>query len=255
VHDENFKRRLGIIHQFIDKEKMHLEVVVDIKSKNLFDLYSRRLDIIVSKNIVFDLVLNLHPLISTEDVDNFIALNKDRAVGLDIVLNFQSIQKNPQFTPEFGVVIEKLMMSTMGKYSVANLAQYFVDKDIPMSDLVYNFVENQANNGFAIDKMGDIYFLAYGFGDIVLQNKKGQLGYVDFENKRFVFNPTHALKRNILSNCCKEVCSRCDFQKKCHGTGFGLYQTYGSNEVCVNPSKELFLIKGNKSKFYEIEKE
>lgn len=246
--EEKLKEKLAIISKYLHPNQLALESVVDpLRLEKDYNRYLNNLKSLTKIFPFYDVVLNISSALKPEHGFLWAKFLLDTEA-----LNFD-IQYAINNTNDYRVKIKKEVFDQF----ISNLYDGLGDKAKDLFDLsvgipstkeegsIFDEIENQAkemiNERVAVDSLGNMYPIAFGYGDILLDHRYDFpiIGNIDekFDSKSAEKKVIDYLSDLFLKH---KKCKTCEHSKVCYSTGYAFYNKFSNKDKCENIGRFVF---------------
>lgn len=246
--EEKLKEKLAIMSNYLHPNQLALESVIDpLRLEKDYDRYLKNLRDITKIFPFYDVVLNISGALKPEHGFLWAKFLLDTEA-----LNFD-IQYAINNTNNYRVKIKKEIFDQF----IINLYEGLGDKAKDLFDLsvsipstkaegsIVEEMKNQAkemiNERVAVDHKGNMYPIAFGYGDILLDQR---YDFPVIGNIYEPFDKTSAEKKVVdyLSNLFiqNKKCKTCEHSQICYSTGYAFYNKFSNQNKCENIGRFVF---------------
>ena len=249
---EKFEHKIKIIKKYFTSDQIACDVVVDPDRLGVeTQTYATHLSKLKDHIEFIDIAVNLHRAIKKESIRDLQKLIQEiEALNLDLQYaihpkNKDKVAIHPKdfqvFWNELNQILNLDPEKNEGLLSLS-FNHSKVDDSIPLEWLIKNQLQNDFEERLAIDESGNVWAVAFGLGDIVLNQDWGLPPVGTVKNGVFEEFKTsqRILKNKLLESANSTSCQTCRFRSLCYGTGYGWYQVAAQTPTCMNPAYVLF---------------
>jgi radical SAM protein with 4Fe4S-binding SPASM domain len=242
LSQDKMKPKLELISSFFKKTQVAVEGVIDAdKLEHHYDRYMSNYSMISSYLPLFDVALNISSTLTERQGELF-----TRFLNEANILNFD-LQYAINNTNDYRVKIGREHFEQFFENVYKNIPNYLIDLSVSLPTASHDddtsiFDEINKNaleiirERLIIDPNGNIFPLAFGFGDILLTQKYDfpPIGHISkpFNEEEAQKTIADYLKKIFVKN---KVCHTCEFNKQCYGTGYAFYNKFNkTTSECEN---------------------
>lgn len=253
---EKMKPKIESIQKYLKGNQFAVDAVIDptILNKN-FDNYLANYKMIKKDFPFFDLVVNISNHVSENDIKNLMKFFKElNLLSFDVQYalnktNTYRVKVDKEKFKELMYVIENEATDkeTLLGYNLA-IPSAKEDDNKTIFEQIKGHAKEIVSERFAVKGNGDIYPIAFGYGDIILDEKYDmpRIGNI----KDGIFNEEKAMEiiESYLINVFRKnkVCHTCEYSSMCYSTGYSFYNKFSHPKECENVG--LYIFEGIKNK-------
>lgn len=254
---ENMKEKAARVRKHLAPTQVIFDAVIDPERlEEHFDNYTKNLELLTSYFSFVDVAINIHKGLTPKDAFWLHKFTSQRQVlNLDIQYavnntNSYRVQTNPDDFRGFWETLWELFEKDNDEKRLSlSLSSPQIDDEMSIPELIKKATDAAFDERVLVDLEGNVWFVAYGLGDIFVDKKFTVPGIIDvqpigkIENGIYIQNPQtrRTLERAMLKASSGEECRDCEYVKYCYGTGYGWYHIHSEDlNTCGNPAKVCF---------------
>lgn len=247
---EKMKPKINAIQKHLLGNQFAIDAVIDptVLDKH-FDNYLNNYKMIKKDFPFFDLVVNISNHVTEKDIENLMKFFKELNL-----LSFD-IQYALNKTNTYRVKVDKLkfkdLMHIVETQATDKETLLGYNLAIPSakeedSKTIFEHIKGQAkeiiNERFAVKGNGDIYPIAFGYGDIILDEKYDMMPIGNTKDAYFDEEKASKIIENYLLGIFKKnkVCHTCEYSSMCYSTGYSFYNKFSHPKECENVGLYIF---------------
>lgn len=254
---ENMKEKAERIRKYLEPTQVVFEAVIDPERlEEHFDDYTNNLTLLTSYFSFLDVAINIRKGLTPKDaflLHKF--ASQEQVLNLDLQYavnntNAYRVQTDPEDFQGFWETLWELFTKDGDERRLSlSLSSPKVDEEMSLPELIKKTTDASFDERVLVDENGEVWFVAYGLGDIFIDSKFSIPGIIDvkpigkIEGGVYIENPKtrRSLEHAMLKAAAGEECMDCKYVKSCYGTGYGWYHIHSGNlDKCGNPAKVCF---------------
>lgn len=241
---EKMLPKVEAIQKYLKGNQFAIDAVIDptILDKH-FDTYLENYKAITSKFPFFDLVVNISNHVEKKDMENLMIFFKElNLLSFDIQYalnktNTYRVKVDKEKFKELMFIVEN-NASDIERLIGYNLAIPSAREED--NKTIFDHIKGQAkeiiSERFAVKGNGDIYPIAFGYGDILLDEKfdMPRIGHISepFFNEQRALGILEKYLLDIFRK--NKVCHTCLYSSMCYSTGYSFYNKFSNPKKCEN---------------------